>query len=77
VASILVFITLVGILLLLGGFGVWLFIYKSHYETGTNEYKMLEYGAYTMWGIDGLYALILLCLCNRIRLGVAVMKCTA
>jgi len=30
-----------------------------------------------LWGLDGLYAFILLCLCNRIRPGVAIMKCTA
>jgi hypothetical protein len=38
---------------------------------------MLEYGSYAIWGVDGLYVLVLLCLCNRIRLGVAIMKVTA
>jgi Plasma-membrane choline transporter len=76
-ASLLVFVTLVGILLSLGGGGVWLYFMKNNYISTSENYKYCLYGAYTLWGIDGAYAIILLCLCNRIRLGVAIMKCTA
>ena len=37
----------------------------------------MQYGAYALWGLDGLFALITLCCCSRIRLAVAVMKVTS
>jgi len=76
-ASIMVFISLVGILLALGGFGFWLYVSKDNFITTSNNYKFCLYGAYALWGLDGLYLFLLLCLCNRIRLGVAIIKCTA
>ena len=76
-ASLMIFVSLVAILFCIGGGGVWLYFMKDDYETTSNNYKYCLYGAYTLWGIDAVYAFLLLCLCNRIRLGVAVMKCTA
>jgi len=73
----MVFFSLVAILAAFGGAGAWLYINKKNYAVDTDYYKYNLYGAYTLWGIDGAYAIILLCLCNRIRLGVAIMKCTA
>lgn len=37
----------------------------------------MMYIAYVLWGLAGLYALVLLCSCNRIRLGLAIMETTA
>ena len=37
----------------------------------------MTYTSYGLWGLTGLYVLIILCLCNRIRLGVAIIKTTA
>lgn len=76
-ASVMIFFSLVGILLALGGGGVWLYLRKDNYDSTSKNYEYCLYGSYVLWGIDGLYAFLLLCLCNRIRLGVAVMKCTA
>jgi hypothetical protein len=76
-ASVLVFFTLMAVLCALGGGGVWLYFFKDHYETTAKNYKYCEYGAYVLWGLAGAYLLILLCLCKRIRLGVAIIKCTA
>lgn len=76
-ASLLVFLSLVMIALCLGGGGYWLYWMKGKYDPTTNDYKYCEIGSYVLWGLDGLYLLILLCLCNRIRLGLAIIKCTA
>jgi len=76
-AGVMVFISLVSVMLLLGGAGAWLFFMKNRYTISSHAYKYCLYGAYAVWGIDGLYCLILLCLCRTIRIGVAVVKCTA
>ena len=76
-ASVVVFFTLVSVFFLLGGFGTWLFLERDRFEVDTTYYKAMLYGAYTLWGLCALYVIILLCICNRIRLGVAVIKATA
>lgn len=37
----------------------------------------MTYTSYALWGLAGVYLIILLCLCGRIRLGVAIVKATA
>jgi len=73
-ASLMVFLTIVGIWL---GLGAWLWITKNAFVSTSQDYKYCLYGSYAVWGLDGLYTIIVLCLCNRIRLGVVIMKCTA
>jgi choline transporter-like protein 2/4/5 len=41
------------------------------------HYQYYEYGAYTIWGIAALLLCCTLCNWNNIKIGVAVMKCTA
>lgn len=41
------------------------------------HYQYYEYGAYTIWGIAGVLLCCTLCNWNNIKIGVAVMKCTA
>jgi len=44
----------------------------------TDEYKLYYlYGSYVVWGISGLLACCVCCNLKNIRIGVAVMKCTA
>ena len=79
-AGPLIFVCLVGILIFLGGGGAWLyFIGREKYkdDADTTNYDYMTYASYVVWGLAGLYFLILLCLCNRIRLGVAIVKATA
>lgn len=71
------FFSLISIFIMIAGLGVWAFFSKSNYSTTDQNYKYLLYGAYILWAVAGLYLLILLCLCNRIRLGLSVIKCTA
>jgi len=61
--------------LVAGGF--WLSLYKDNYDELSDNYKALEYGAYVAWGLAACYLLLLLCLCNRIRLGIAIIQATA
>jgi hypothetical protein len=68
---------LIAIFLMIGGLGVWAYFTKNQYDTTDQNYKYLQYGAYILWGIAGFYLLILLCLCNRIRLGLSIIKTTA
>lgn len=76
-AGIMVFVTLVSILIGLVGGGFWLYLLKDNYEVDSNTYKYFLYGSYTVFGLAGVYLLLLLCLCGRIRLGIAIIKCTA
>ena len=41
------------------------------------HYQYYQYGAYTIWGIAALLLCCTLCNWNNIKIGVAVMKCTA
>jgi hypothetical protein len=76
-AGIILFFSLIAIFLMIGGLGVWAYFTKNQYDTTDQNYKYLQYGAYILWGIAGFYLLILLCLCNRIRLGLSIIKTTA
>ena len=69
-------ISILGIIAILGGGGYWAFITKDNYQTTDNNYLYLQYGAYALWGLDGLFFLLVLCCCSRIRLAVAIMKVT-
>lgn len=59
--------------------GVTFSIFDASTFTITNErnFNIMTYCSYALWGLCGLYLIILLCLCNRIRLGVAIIKTTA
>lgn len=77
-AGVIVFLSLVGILVMLGGGGAWIyFIGRYRYDPSDKNFNYMTIGSYVIWGIAGTYLLILLCLCNRIRLGVAIIKCTS
>ena len=77
-AGVIVFLSLIGILAMLGGGGAWVFfIGRYKYDSTDNNFKYMTIGSYVIWGIGGAYLIILLCLCNRIRLGVAIIKCTS
>jgi len=75
-AGVMVWTTILAVIAVLGGGGYWVYEYRNNYATTNNTYKYLEYGAYAIWGIDGLFVLLVLCCCSRIRLAVAIMKVT-
>lgn len=75
-AGILIWLSIIGIIACLGGGGYWVWKYKDHYSTTDNNYKYLQYGGYALWGLDGVFLILVLCCCSRIKLAVAIMKVT-
>jgi hypothetical protein len=60
------------------GYGSYMLIDFSKQMADTEEYKLYYlYGGYAVAGFGGLILLCALCQCKNIRIGVAVMKCTA
>ncbi len=67
------------ILIILGvayaGFVLWQF---SNGIPATDKYKdYYTYGSYTVWGIAGLLFCCVICNWKNIKIGIAVMECTA
>ena len=75
-AGVIIWFSILGIMAILGAGGYWVYLYRTHYETTDNNYKYVQYGAYTLWGIDGVFLILVLCCFSRIRLAVAIMKVT-
>ena len=73
-AGVMIWMSILGILGALGAGGYWVYLYRTHYITGDANYNYLTYGAYTLWGIAGAFAVVVLYMCSRIRLAVAIMK---
>jgi len=68
---VMIFLTIVA-----GGAGVY--YYKDQmYEKEDDYYKYATYTAYGIWAAAGLFVLLILCMCSRIRLGIAIYKTTA
>jgi len=76
-AGLLVWTTIFGILGCLGGGGYWLYYQKDNYDSSDKNRDYVTYGAYALWGIGGLFFLLILCCCSRIRLAVAILKVTS
>jgi ABC-type amino acid transport system permease subunit len=76
-AGVMIWLSILGILVALGLGGYWAYETRNQYNPTDKNYNYLKYGAYTLWGLDGFFALIVLICCSRIRLAVAVMKVTS
>ena len=59
------------------GFAVFLYLTASTYRSGDKTKDYMIYTSYGFFGMAALYVLILLCCCNRIRLGIAIMQTTS
>jgi hypothetical protein len=77
-AGVIIWGSILAILAIIGGGGYWVyFVARNKYQPSDKNYDYLTYGAYILWGLDGLFFLIVLCCCSRIRLAVAIMKVTS
>jgi len=75
IAGCLIWLSIILIWLVLAAGGAFLYLGRDNYYPEDEErQKYMLYGAYAVWGILALYTLIILCMCKRIRLGVAVIK---
>jgi len=72
----MIWLSILGIMAILGGGGYWCWITKDNYDAASNTYLYMQYGGYALWGLDALFAVIVICCCSRIRLAVAITKVT-
>ena len=54
-----------------------MFFQQDKYEEGDNTRTVMKWCGIGLWILAGLYFLVLLCCCNRIRLGVAIIEATS
>lgn len=76
-AGVMIWMSILGILGAMGGGGYWLFATRVDYPTTDPTYMYMQYGAYALWAIAGIFFIITLCCCSRIQLAVAIMKVTS
>jgi len=76
-AGFMVWLSLVAIFLILAGSAAYLYLNLDNYDEQDTNYDYVKYGSYTLGGLAVLFVLIVLCLCNRIRLGIAIIQTTA
>ena len=77
-AEVLAWISIVtvGLGLLASGFLVRNYA-NSNYPEGDNTQKWLNYAAYTIWGLTGVYCLAVLCCWYSIKIAVKVLRTSA
>lgn len=59
--------------LLLGG-GFYVYFLANKYENSDHTRDVMHGMGILLWILTGIYAIILLCCCSRIRLGIAIME---
>jgi hypothetical protein len=69
-----IFIVFVGIVAI--GFAVKYFA-DNNYPEGDTTQKWLNYTAYTVWGLSGLYVLVVLCAFYAIKISIKVLRVSA
>ena len=57
--------------------GLYLYLTAGNYDDADSTHDYMLYGAYTIFALAAVYLVILLCCCNRLRLGIAIMQTTA
>lgn len=76
-AKYVVWITVLsGFLVLIGG-AIYLYYTASRYKSDDDAKNWVLYSSYFSFGLAGAYLLVLLCCCNKIRLGIAIMRTAA
>lgn len=58
--------------LLLGG-GFYVYYLADHYDVNDHTRQVMQGMGILLWILTGIYTIILLCCCSRIRLGIAIM----
>lgn len=69
------FTVFLGFFVLLG-LAIFMYYIAYTYEAGDSNRDYLLYVSYSIFGLCLVYLLILLCCCNKIRLGIAIMQTT-
>jgi hypothetical protein len=61
---------------LIGG-GAYVYLQSNTYETDSDYYDWLKYTAYGIWGVAALFLCCICCCWNAIKIGIAVYQTTA
>lgn len=73
-AGPMIWISFISIFALLITGGVYVYELQYRYAAEDSTSSAMKWCGVTLFCLAGVYLLILLCCCNRIRLGVAIMK---
>jgi heme/copper-type cytochrome/quinol oxidase subunit 2 len=76
-AKPLLYISFILILIIFVVAGIYVFYSSTKYAAGDRTQKIMKGMAIILWGIAGIYLIILFCCCSRIRLGIAIMEATS
>lgn len=77
-AGVIIFLSFLAILAALAGGGCWVFfIGRYKYDEADKNFEYMTIGSYILWGIGGAFLILLICMWSRIRVGIAIIKCTA
>ena len=77
IAKPLLYISFIIILALFVGAGFYVFFQQFKYEDGDKTKQVMKWCGIGLWIVSGLYLIILLCCCSRIRLGIAIVEATS
>ena len=75
--GLMVYLSIVGVILGTAYGGWELFKYSETLPTNDKYKEYYLYGSYSVGGLCLLLVLCVCCNCKNIRIGIAVMKCTA
>jgi len=73
-AKPMLYISFVMIFALLLGGGFYVYYLADRYEDGDHTRSVMRGMGILLWILTGIYSIILLCCCSRIRLGIAIME---
>jgi energy-coupling factor transporter transmembrane protein EcfT len=76
-AKILVWIIIISLFLALTALFFFMFFYANSYDKDDNNWKYLRYGSFGVLGAMVIYAIIILCCFQQIRLATALIKATS
>jgi len=73
----LLYLSFVIILVILVGGGFYVFFMNQRYEEGDRTKSIMKGMGILLWILSGIYFVILMCCCSRIRLAIAILKATS
>ena len=78
-AGIIIYIIIFLILVILALLGAFFFMKREEYDevNDSTYYNAMIVLAWIFWGLDFIWLIFIICMCNRIRLAVALLEATA
>ena len=78
-AGVIIYIIIFLILVVLAGLGAFFFVKREEYDevNDSKYYNAMIVLAWIFWGLAFIWLIFIICMCNRIRLAVALLEATA